>query len=157
RYRSWPNRMMAVGGLLAIVGVIWNIQQFAFSWLIAFMFCLSICLGSLFLVLAHHLFDAGWSVAIRRFCEHLASMLFPWMAILFIPVALLAKYLYAWMSSNPSTDHALRAKFPLFTVPGFYIVSVLLFLIWWVLTRGLRNWSLKQDVTGGSLPTFKMR
>jgi hypothetical protein len=150
-------RMMAVGGVLAIVGVIVDIRQFAFSWLVAFMFCLSICLGSLFLVLAHHLFDAGWSVAIRRFCEHLASMLFPWMLILWAPVGLLAKYLYAWMSANPAEDHALRAKLPLFTVPGFYLVSIALFLIWWLLTRGLRNWSLKQDITGGSLPTYKMR
>ena len=61
------------------------------------------------------------------------------------------------MSINPATDHALKAKLPLFTIPGFYIVSVAMFLIWWVLTRGLRGWSLKQDQLGGSLPTYKMR
>ena len=32
-------------------------------------------LGALFLVLVHHLTDAGWSVGIRRFNEHLASLL----------------------------------------------------------------------------------
>jgi hypothetical protein len=41
----------------------------------------------LFLVMIHHLTDAGWSVGIRRFCEHLASLLFPWLAILFLPIA----------------------------------------------------------------------
>ncbi|MEI9962302.1 MAG: hypothetical protein WDM76_14560 [Limisphaerales bacterium] len=45
---------------------------------------LSIALGALFLVMIHHLTDAGWSVGIRRFCEHIASLLFPWLAILFI-------------------------------------------------------------------------
>ena len=32
-------------------------------------------MGALFLVLAHHLFDAGWSVPIRRFCEHISNLL----------------------------------------------------------------------------------
>src|SRR5262245_42493612 len=157
RYRNLPTAMMAVGGVLAIMGVIFKPEQFAYSWLLAFMFCLSICLGSLFLVLVHHLFDAGWSVPIRRFCEHIASMLFPVMATLFIPVALFRKYLYQWMSLSPQDDHALHAKLPLFTMPGFFVVSAALFLIWWLLTRGLRVWSLKQDVDGGSLPTHKMR
>ena len=44
----------------------------------------AIALGALFLVMIHHLTDAGWSVGIRRFCEHLASLLFPWLAILFL-------------------------------------------------------------------------
>src|SRR5262245_40515821 len=163
RWRTLPTKLMVGGGALVVIGwVVGAIKHdggahFAFSWLLAFMFCLSICLGSLFLVLVHHLFDAGWSVPIRRFCEHIASMLFPVMAILFIPVALFRKYLYQWMSLSPQDDHALHAKLPLFTMPGFFVVSAALFLIWWLLTRGLRFWSLKQDVDGGSLPTHKMR
>ena len=41
-------------------------SEFAFSWLLAFMFFLSLGLGGLFLVMVHHLVDAGWSVPIRR-------------------------------------------------------------------------------------------
>src|ERR1051325_8477117 len=162
RWRNVPNILLFAGGAVALLGlfVSWNHDggiQFAFSWLGAFMFCLSICLGALFLVLAHHLFDAGWSVPIRRTCENLASMLFPWMLLLWIPIGVFAKKLYAWMSHNPASDHALQAKAPLFTIPGFYIVSLALFAIWWFLTNGLRSWSLKQDQAGGSLPTHKMR
>ena len=162
KWRKAPNLFMIGGGLVALIGFFISLkhdglQHFAFSWLIAFMFCLSIPLGSLFLVMAHHLFDAGWSVPIRRFCEHLTSLLFPWMLILWIPVGLLAKKLYAWMSHNPATDHALHAKLPLFTMTGFYVVSIACFLIWWVLTRGLRCWSIRQDTMGGALPTYKMR
>ena len=40
------------------------LKQFGFSWLLGFMFFLSISLGGMFLVLAHHLFDASWSVPI---------------------------------------------------------------------------------------------
>jgi hypothetical protein len=157
RWRKLPMILMIAGGALALLGFFINREQFAFSWLLAFMFCLSICLGSLFLVLVHHLFDAGWSVPIRRFSEHIASMLFPWMAILWIPVGLLAKYLYAWMSRDPHLDHALHAKEPLFTIPGFYITSAACFLIWWLLSNRLRYWSLRQDEIGGAQPTYRMR
>ena len=79
------------------------IKQFAYSYLTAFMFYLSICLGALVLVLFHHLFDAGWSVPIRRFLEHIAFLL-PVMGLLFLPIAFLATEIYPWMTMNPQ-DH----------------------------------------------------
>jgi hypothetical protein len=69
-----------------------------------------------------------------------------WMALLFVPIALLGKKLYPWMSSDPHLDHALKAKQPLFTVPMFYVVAAFCFLVWWRLSNRLRYWSLKQDV-----------
>lgn len=164
RWRNAPALLMAVGGLLALAGlaVSWKMdsgRQFAFSWLLAFMFCLSLCLGALFLVLVHHLFDAGWSVPIRRFNEHIASLLFPWMALLFVPIAVFAKTIYAWMgpSEQAHPDHALHAKLPLFTVPMFYVVAAGCFGVWWLLSNRLRYWSLKQDETGEAKCTFRMR
>jgi hypothetical protein len=121
------------------------------------MFFLSLCLGSLFLVIMHHLFDAGWSVPLRRFLEHIASLLFPWMALLFVPIAFFARSIYGWMSVNPAHDHSLAAKQPLFTPVMFYAVAALCFLVWWLLANRLRHWSLRQDVTGGALPTYRMR
>src|SRR2546423_11872485 len=157
RWRNVPLILIIAGGALALLGFFVNRQQFAYSWLLAFMFFLSLCLGALFLVILHHLFDAGWSVPIRRFCEHIASILFPWMALLFIPIALLAKKIYPWMSENPQFDHSLQAKLPLFTTAWFYIVAAFCFLIWWLLTNRLRAWSLKQDETGAAQCTYKMR
>ncbi|HWQ91595.1 MAG TPA: hypothetical protein VN673_07975, partial [Clostridia bacterium] len=157
KWRNVPKILMIGGGLLALLGVFVNTRQFAYSWLLAFMFFLSLCAGSLFLVMAHHLFDAGWSVPIRRFLEQIASMFWPWMPLLFVPVALLASTLYPWMSLDPHLDHALHAKQPLFTKPSFYIVAGICFLVWWLLSNRLRYWSLKQDETGASGPTYKMR
>jgi hypothetical protein len=157
RWRNVPAILMIAGGALALIGFFVSREQFAFSWLLAFMFFLSLCLGALFLVMVHHLFDAGWSVPIRRFCEHISTMLFPWMAILFIPIALLAKTLYQWMRENPAADHALRSKLPLFTMPMFYVVAAFCFLSWWLLSNRLRYWSLEQDKTGAALPTYRMR
>ena len=163
KWRKVPGRLMAVGGLIALAGAAFSYKHdglvsFGFSWLVAFMFFLSVGLGALFLVLVHHLFDAGWSVPTRRFCEHLASLLFPWMALLFIPIAILAKKLYAWMGPElqATPDHALLAKSPLFTITGFYVVSGACFLVWWMLSNRLKFWSLKQDVTGSAECTHKM-
>src|SRR5215468_5679071 len=124
KYRNVPTLLMVVGGVLSAIGFFQDRQQFAYSWLQAFMLFLSLGLGALFLVLVHHLFDAGWSVAIRRFCEHITTLLCPWMLILFLPIAFGAKIIYPWMhESNARFDLALRAKAPLFTMPGFYVVA----------------------------------
>src|SRR5947209_5980885 len=113
KWRNVPLILLVAGGILSLLGWIVAPKEFAFSWLLAFMFYLSLCLGALFLVLAHHLFDAGWSVPIRRFCEHIASLLFPWMALAFIPIAALAPKIYPWMSELPHPDLSLKAKHPL--------------------------------------------
>ena len=163
KWRKLPGQLMAVGGLVAVVGAAagyvrhGDLREFGYSWLLAFMFYLSIGLGVLFLVLMHHLFDAGWSVATRRFSEHIAALLFPWMAILFIPIAILAPKLYPWMTSDPHSDHALHAKLPMFTRAGFYVIAALCFVVWWALTNRLRFWSLKQDEDGSARCTIKMR
>ena len=119
KWSKVPNLLIGGGLALCLLGGILNLKQFGYSWLLAFMFYLALVLGSMFLVMMHHLFDAGWSVGIRRFCEHLACMSFPWMALFFIPVALLAPRIYQWMSIDPAHDHELAAKWPLLTKPGF--------------------------------------
>jgi hypothetical protein len=159
RWRSLPSWLIWGGGALALLGLLLNPTQFGYAWLLAFLFYLSLSLGALFLVLAHHLFDAGWSVPIRRFCEHMACLASPTMAILFIPIAVLATRLYPWMGAElqAAPDHALHAKWPLFTRPMFYLVSALCFFIWWLVASNLRKWSLQQDQTGAAECTHAMR
>jgi len=78
--------------------------------------------------------------------------------LLFLPIAIGAKVIYPWMHEpNARADHALQAKYPLFTMPGFYVVAAGCFLIWYVLSRRLRYWSLQQDQTGAAEPTYHMR
>lgn len=159
-----PFLLAAIGGFGALIGILFpSLQkQFAFSWLLAFMFYLSIMLGALFLVILHHIFDAQWSVPIRRITEHLACSA-PVMAVLFVPIlfnALFAgpeKALFAWMHTDASHDHALYAKKALFNKPIWVVVSILLFVVWHYLTTGLRKASLEQDRTGAAACTHRMR
>ena len=161
-WRAAPKFLMVIGGILSVIGLFSSPkdhfgQDFGYSWLLAFMFFLTLGLGSLFLTMIHHLTDAGWSVATRRFCEHIASLLFPWLAILFVPVLLLVKQIYPWMTLGHADDRALSAKGPLFTWWGFAVASAIFFGIWWLLTARINYWSLRQDVTGDVLCTRKMR
>ncbi len=163
-WRNAPALLIAAGGILSAIGAMVDYRQFSYSWLLAFMFFLSLGLGGLIMVIMHHLFDAAWSVAIRRFCEHLACLL-PVMAILFIPIAANVLYasgennIYPWvrMLKAGETDHALASKQPLFTIRWFLITAALCFTVWWWYARNLRYWSLKQDETGAAECTRKMR
>jgi hypothetical protein len=157
-----PGAMIFFGAVLTGVGALISFyrdggQELGFSWLLAFMFYYSIALGALFMVMVHHLTDAGWSVGIRRFCEHIASWLFPWLAILFLPVGLMGHKIYRWMALDATTNNLVAAKEPVFTVPGFWITSAIFFGIWWLLSSQLCRWSLKQDETGSVECTRKMR
>jgi hypothetical protein len=160
--KKLPYLLIAAALLFAVIDFIGGhheiptIKRFAFSYLTAFMFFLSLCLGGLFLTLLHHIFDANWSVPTRRLTEHLANLA-PIMGLLFIPIAIKAPVLYQWMTNDPHTDHALHAKQPLFTVPVFYVVSFALFFIWWLFAHKLRAHSLAQDKTGDAKHTIAMR
>src|SRR5580704_1299707 len=156
-WRGAPKVLMVIGGILSLIGLIVSPAEFGYSWLTAFMFFLTLSLGALFLVIIHHLTDAGWSVATRRFCEHIASLLFPWLAILFVPIVCLIAKIYPWYGLSHEDSRALSAKGALFTLPGFIIVSAIFFGIWWLLTGRINYWSLRQDVTGDALCTRNMR
>ena len=134
-----------------------ELKKFGYAYLTAYMFCLSFCLGALFLVILNHLFDAQWMLPIRRFLEHIACLSFPTMAILWIPIGILAPQIYPWMTADPATDHALAAKLPLFTVNAFYGISLAIFFVWWFVTSGLRRASLAQDKDGSATHTRVMR
>ena len=158
RWRNLPIILMIIGAIGAVIGYFVDPKQFGYSWLQNFMFFLSLAVGGWFLVLVHHLFDASWSVPIRRINEQIAVVL-PWMAVLFIPIALLRREIFPWlkMLAEHREDHALHAKAPLFTDAGFWIVSIICFVLWWFFTYGLRGASLAQDKDGSPRHTSRMR
>jgi hypothetical protein len=158
RWRNLPVILMILGAIGAVIGFFVDRTQFGYSWLQNFMFFLSLAVGGWFLVLVHHLFDASWSVPIRRINEQIAVIL-PWMALLFIPIAALHTDIYPWMKmlANGQSDHALHAKAPLFTRTGFFVVSIICFVLWWFFTYGLRSASLAQDKDGSPRWTIRMR
>ena len=157
RFRNIPYILIGLGLVGGLIGLFINPKQFAFSYLLAYVFFFSLCAGSLFLVLIHHLFDAAWSAPIRRFVEHQACLIFPTMGVLFIPVLALAPKLYNWMHIDPHTSHALYAKAALLNKPMWYALSIVVLVLLGFIAHRLRHWSLQQDKSGSAECTYKMR
>jgi hypothetical protein len=107
--------------------------------------------GSLFLVLLHHLFDASWSVPVRRFLRAYPSSVWV-LGVLFLPIIAFAPRVYRWMNIDPQADHALQVKSVLFNRPTFTVISIALFSIWWLVASRLRAHSLAQDQDGAASP-----
>lgn len=165
RWRSVPNALMVIGGAAALLGAVFgDVKHATFSYLTAFMFFLSLGLGGLLLTILHHLFDASWSVPIRRVNEQLACLL-PVMGILFIPLLINVfaaspeHTIYEWVKKidEHQLDAAMSAKGALMTKGGYLAIWVLCFLVWTIYSRAFRKYSLEQDKTGSINCTIAMR
>ena len=160
---SW-RRLPWIGLALGVLGTAgaWLLagsdhRQFYFSWLVAFMFFLSIALGGLFFVLAHFVTKAGWSVVVRRTAEHVMSTL-PLFLLLFIPIAAGMHDLFHWTHEEVvAGDHILEGKAPYLNVQFFLIRAAVYFLFWIVLSVWFSRQSQRQDVTGDHAITRQLQ
>ena len=113
----------------AILGAA-NPKQFFFSWLVSFLFFLSLALGALFFVLIQYAAQGGWGIVVRRIGETVFATL-PVMAVLFVPVLLGLHDLYEWAHAGAAEhDALLQWKAPFLNVPFFLIRAVLYFVVW---------------------------
>jgi hypothetical protein len=146
-----------LGLAAAAAGFFVDRQQFAYSWLLGFVFWLSLALGGLFFTMLHHLVGARWSVVLRRLGENIMDTL-PLMALFALPVLFSLQQLYHW--SHPelvATDAILRGKEGFLNPTFFAIRMVVYFAIWIGLARLLVRGSLKQDAGHTEAFTNRMR
>ena len=137
-------------------GAIFDPKQFAFSYLFAFTFFFTICLGALFWILVHHAVDAEWSVVVRRQLENLASLL-PVMAALFLPLVLVRTELWDWMLPEHARDPLLLDKWPYLTTWFFWGRAAFYFAFFSVAAVWLRASSVLQDKSGSPRYTVMNR
>ena len=86
----FQQRALIVGGIglvASLIGAAMDFNQFIHSWLIGFLFCLGLTLGSLALLMLQHLSGGQWGLVSRRIFEA-ATRTLPLVALFFIPVAL---------------------------------------------------------------------
>lgn len=119
--------------------------KFFFSYLTAFMFLVTLTWGALFSVLLGHLTNAKWNLIFRRISEVLALM-FPVLAIMFIPIIFGAHDLYHWSHANVVVhDAILQKKSGYLNITFFSIRAMVYFAIWYFLSLKLYKLSLEQD------------
>ncbi len=160
---SW-NRIPVMAGSVALLGVVVcailgfaNPKQFFFSWLVSFLFFLSLALGALFFVLIQYASQGGWGIVLRRIGETTFATL-PVMAALFLPVLLGLRDLYSWTVPGAAEhDALLRWKAPYLNVPFFLIRAALYFGIWSFIALLYYRGSRGQDVTGDPRVSARLR
>jgi hypothetical protein len=138
----------AVAAYAAIfIAAVFDPAQFAFSYLFAFMFFFTICMGGFFWILVHHAVDAEWSVVVRRQLENIASLLVV-MAVLFIPLVFVAPKLWDWMAIKPGENLLLDEKWPYLTPWFFWLRAAFYFVFFGISATWLRANSILQDKDG---------
>ena len=149
---------LGVVGVIACVAVYFmDHERFGFSYLVGFMWLATIALGGLFFIIIQHLTRAGWSVAARRQMEWLASLL-PAVAVLFIPVALLAPHIYHhWMGPEAAHDPLLQKKASYLNPTAFFIRAAVYLAVWIGLSLFFTRTSRAQDKSGDVKLTEKMQ
>ena len=117
--------------LLALFGVFGLHFQgtYAYSWVFAYYFFLTLSIGGVFWTLLHNVSNSGWGTSVRRIFENLGST-FPWVFLFGLPLLFpqVNHYLYEWMNIHREAtgnvkehlhhaDHLLYSKYWFMNIP----------------------------------------
>lgn len=109
--KSKIAKIQAISGIIAAVGLVGSLifffvgsgtahGSYAFSWLFALFFVITITFGGCFWTFLHNLSNSGWGTSVRRMMENL-GFVFPFLFVFAIPFFIpdVQKYLWEWMPS----------------------------------------------------------
>lgn len=157
------GRLTGIGAVLGVIGLGASLalaggtKQFYFSWLVAYMYFLSIALGALFFVLVHTVTRAAWGVTLRRVVENVMATL-PVFALLFVPIWLGRHEIYEWMHAEAAAHNPIIQGKAAFLNEGFWFTrAIFYFVAWSVLATWFSTQSQKQDETGEERISARLR
>lgn len=128
------------------------------SYLVAYLFILTLGLGALFFVLLQHVTGSTWSIAIRKIPEAILSTM-PLLALLFLPILFFMKDIYPW-ASHGHGEHSvglMGAKAIYFNPEFFMIRAAIYWVIWCTTSFYILQQSKKLDKTGDPTAILKLR
>jgi hypothetical protein len=145
RLRNGALVAAAAGVLLCVAGWFLNAEQFYRSWLFGFLFWVGIAIGCLSITLIHNLTGGLWGLVIRRQLEAGARTL-PYMAVLFLPVAIGLAHVYPWARADVVAADALLQKKTLYlNAPFFLARTAFYFAVWFLIAHLQTRWSDELD------------
>ncbi len=145
------DRLRLVGIAAAVLGLIgcgigWSqhATHFFQSYLVAFLFWISLSLGALGLIMLNHMTAGAWGLVLRRVNEASASTL-GLMALLWIPIYLGMEDIFSWVGPEAAHDEIIQGKAWFLNETGFLIRAVVYFALLLGMWFLLRRYSLAQD------------
>jgi len=131
--------------------------QFYRSYLVAFLFVMSLGLGALVFVLIQFATRAGWSVAVRRVAENTAGTL-PLMALLFVPLVPGFAEIFPWFNTSAAEhDELLARKAPYLNSTFLYVRCTIYLVLWAAAGWWFRRQSIRQDSRSDPRPTRSLQ
>ncbi len=141
------RRVWQIAGLTALVALAISVVAIALdpaaallAYLAAYATVASIAIGALVLLLIGYATNARWLAALRRVHEAIV-LVFPILAVLFVPIALGVRWIYVW------ADHPVPVKQAWLNPAGFIIRSALYLAVFIIAAEVLRTWSRRRDGT----------
>lgn len=149
--------IVGIAGLVACgIGFAIDRGNFFRAWLVGYLLWLGVSLGSMGLMMVHHLSGGGWGMVVRRVFEASAKTL-PLMAVLFVPIVFGMQTLYPWTHPDlVAADPILQEKSVYLNMPFFLGRAVVYFAGWNLIAWFLGRWSRAQD-EGDEATTLRMR
>lgn len=148
--RRIQMRSLVIGAIFTVITIVGAVvtpaAQFWHAYLLAFMGWLGLSLGSMAFLMLWYLTGGRWGITARRIVEAGMRTL-PLMAGLFIPLAVGARWLYAWADPNvvAHSRELQGAKLAYLNLTGYRFRGVVYFVIWIGFAYLLSKWSAEQD------------
>ncbi|MFH2051079.1 MAG: quinol:cytochrome C oxidoreductase [bacterium] len=150
-------RVVGVSGALGVLGLAATfflgnaegdgLRRFGYTYLTSYAFILSISLGALIFMPIMYVTRASWNVVIRRLAEVMAAVM-PLLAVLAIPVILLAGKVYGWSDPAVAASHPMSHKAAYLSRDAFILRWVIYFVIWTGYALFFWRTSVAQDASG---------
>jgi hypothetical protein len=148
--QRWALIVSAGAWVICILGWIFTRRNFFTAYLYSYLFFLGISLGSMSIIMLHHLTGGKWGRPIRGILES-AMTLVPLMAILFIPIALGFGQLYEWAIPERLAHHHAFQHQQAYFDRGFVLTRMLIYFIGWSAIALFMSWASARFQETGSL------
>ena len=122
-----------VGAAASLAGWLLNPTQFYRSYLVSWVFWLSVAAGCLAILMLQYLSRGAWGLMIRRVLEAAARTL-PFLAILFVPIVLGLEEIYVWARPEAAADELIQHK-AIYLNPTAFVFRTIYYLGVWSLFR----------------------
>ena len=172
---AWRSRALAVCAVFTLVSLIFLLTtggaaHMLRAYLLGFMTCFGFAGGGLVMLMLQYVTGGKWGLLLRRPLEAMTRTL-PLVALMFLPIGLLAKHLYLW-ARYPTAATALdayknhlitheeqltmNAKRTMLSPSSVWLQTVIIFGVLILFAYLLNKWSLQRDAdpAAGSEASF---
>jgi hypothetical protein len=145
--------LAACAGAGACLAILWGDPHRVWrAYLYAFLVCWLLAMGGTGLLALGNLTGGRWAAAGRTFYLAAAQTL-PLIAILFVPIAVFANYIFPW--SDPSVAERLPAAKVVYLDVGFFTLRAVVYFLTWLVSCWLLSLVTRLDLPPASTPAMR--